>query len=476
VSKYGSFLYGTTTYGDKPLLQYSVEPMTMTILDFTRVYLTWFSPQGSFTRLRLVRNQSGISETAEDGVIVWEDVAGTATTTFTDGEDNPDSLPIVSGKTIFYTFWIFTADLVWTKAGVIAGTVPSDHGLHEKLSLCLPRIYTSAETSPLNEPDRESDLWKFLEGFCFTGEELMTYLDLLRPGDVINYDNVGLVPEPNLPTKNQRALIRDAIQMYSLKGTKRGIEQYCEALTGYAPTATSIGTTSAPKIDIYLEANRANYVRNPSFETLPVAGVWDVTSSNVTQTLSVDMPTDIHAGAHSLSLASTTNAPWSFSVSQDISTPLDPGYNYTFSFYYKSTVPVTVNRHNTFDGTGSDTFDASPSAWTRASVSFVSPIVESTFGDVIQTLAIAASGTTTGSVLLDGVQFEKSYKATEYFDGDLPGVFGVIWGGPSTTSPSYQYFGKEFKMFRLLSTIQNWLPPNMAWQLSTRAGVEVTSG
>ena len=102
MAKYGSVVYGGAVYGVSPRIAYSVEPMTIEVINFTEVYLTWQPPTGNFSRVRLVRNQVGFPETEEDGVVVWEQtltplqisqgtvtLSGTVTTlSLRDGEDN----------------------------------------------------------------------------------------------------------------------------------------------------------------------------------------------------------------------------------------------------------------------------------------------------------------------------------------------------------------------------------------------------
>ena len=48
----------------------------------------------------------------------------------------------------------------------------------------------------------------------------------------------GLTYEPNLPTRNQKKLIREAVYMYGKKGTSLGLGTYIESLTNFAPTIT----------------------------------------------------------------------------------------------------------------------------------------------------------------------------------------------------------------------------------------------
>ena len=121
-------------------------------------------------------------------------------------------------------------------------------GMVGKFIRTIPRVFTSNEQSPLGEVSEDSSLYKFSDGLTFNYEILYTLLDLLRPQYVGNETpvellplettNVGLTQEPGLPTKNQKRLVREALYMYSHKGTKTSLETYAESLTGFAPTIT----------------------------------------------------------------------------------------------------------------------------------------------------------------------------------------------------------------------------------------------
>lgn len=251
MAKYGNFLYGTAKYGSTPKLNLSVEPMDITLLDFSRALITWQSPTGTFTKIKLVRNQIGFPETAEDGIIIWEEEASEGSVSrdyFVDGEDNPESVPIVSGRPIYYSMFLFTDSNVWVRAGDIADIVPLDHGSHQKFLDILPRVYTSDVQSPLAVVDETSALYNFLEGMSFTYEQFLTQLDLLRPrhtADIAShlllfseYYSLGLDLEPSISIRNQKRMAREGIYLYSHKGLKNGLETYVESLTGYAPTIT----------------------------------------------------------------------------------------------------------------------------------------------------------------------------------------------------------------------------------------------
>lgn len=251
MAKYGNFVYGGSKYGETRKLAYSVEPITVVVLSFSTAYLSWFSPSGAFTRIRLVRNQIGFAETAEDGVVVWEEFATEGTvsrSTFTDGVDNPESIGIVSGRPVYYSMFLFTEDKVWLKAGEVSDVIPGNHDSQRKIMDFIPRVYTSNVHSPLGVVDPTSALYSFIDGVSLTYEQLLTELDILRPNhfsDISSHlllpvetSNVGLDQEPNIPIKNQKRLIREAFFMYGHKGQKAGIETYVESLSGYAPTIT----------------------------------------------------------------------------------------------------------------------------------------------------------------------------------------------------------------------------------------------
>ena len=251
MAKYGNFLYGSAKYGTAPKLAYSVEPMSIVIIDFTRALISWANPTGAFSRIRLVRNQIGFPETAEDGVIIWEEYAtegNVSRSSFADGEDNPTDIPLTPGKPVYYGMFLFTDQKVWVNAGKISDIIPSRHNMQKRMMDIIPKVYTSKEQSPLGVTDQDSDLYKFMDGFSFTLEQMMTLIDLVRPNHTkegspaalipIQVDNVGLNQEQSIPLKNQKQLIREAFYMYSHKGLESGLSTYIESLTGYSPTIT----------------------------------------------------------------------------------------------------------------------------------------------------------------------------------------------------------------------------------------------
>jgi hypothetical protein len=144
--------------------------------------------------------------------------------------------------------FLFTDQKIWVNAGQITDLMPFDHGVHKRIMDIIPKVFTSDIQSPLGVTDENSDLYKFIGGVAFTHDQFLSQLDVLRPQHSSegiafttlsqNATSVGLVPEPGLPVKNQKRLIREALSLYSNKGTELGINAYAESLTGFAPTTT----------------------------------------------------------------------------------------------------------------------------------------------------------------------------------------------------------------------------------------------
>ena len=255
MAKYGDVVYGGATYGATSKLTYSVEPMSVSVVQFSKALVEWASPTGNFTRFRLLRNQDGFPETQEDGVILYEllstdglSIEGLPRSSFFDGDENPDDVPIIQGRNIFYAVFLYNDTNEWVVAGQISDVVPENTGATDKVIDLLPRVYTTPELSPLGVVDKSSDLYKFLDGFALTYEQMMTQIKIIRPAHNTDYANfstiesefpsLGLTEEPTIAVANQRRLIREAIPSYSTKGSVLGIQNYAEALTSYIPEGT----------------------------------------------------------------------------------------------------------------------------------------------------------------------------------------------------------------------------------------------
>ena len=260
---YGIAVYGVDKYGEAPRLAFSVSPFTATAVDYDTIQLNWAAPEGSITKIRLVRSQDGFPETEEDGIILWEWSSDSNQPRINNFEDSPSnsSVALTSGRFSYYRVWLLQGTTnKWLIAGEAYTIVPRAHdtvsndgtvlvSTHQKFLDLIPRVFTSASQSPLDAVDENSDLSRFLRGFSFTLDEIMTLADNILPeesGRFINPEliglraqNFGLEPEAYIATQNQKRLIREAMYLYANKGTKNAIETYAESLTGFAPIVTS---------------------------------------------------------------------------------------------------------------------------------------------------------------------------------------------------------------------------------------------
>ena len=270
MAKYGGFTYRGAYYGEIPRLPFSVEPFQAVAIDYDKIQLFWGPPQGAINGLRLVRSQIAFSEWPDDGVILFEinsDDGDFGDSFYTDGVDNFDEpgaandIPLVPGKFVYYRMWVRRTETnLWNIADDVVVLLPKQHGTitpegevlattHENFMNLLPRVYTSVEQSPLGVVDTESDLYKFLQAFSFTLDELLTFTDLLLPdfsGQSTNPDlldlqvyEYGITPASDDVIANQKKMVREAIYMYSRKGTTAALSTLVESLTGFGPVITS---------------------------------------------------------------------------------------------------------------------------------------------------------------------------------------------------------------------------------------------
>jgi hypothetical protein len=363
--------------------------MSLEINTFSTTIVYWQTPSGNFSRIRVVRNQSGFPETAEDGVVIFEQnsldgssIEGQVTRNyFRDGVDNPNDIPLISGREVYYRVFLFTSDKFWVVAGSVHGVMPRDTGVTKKMVDLLPRVLTSQELSPLGVVDEGSDLYRFLDGLSFTYEKLLTSIELIRPGHAVDKAvyltipgedlHLGLPILFNLPVVNQRRLIREALYLYSKRGTKIGVEGYAEALTGYIPTAT-------------VSSNLLLNVQDSTF--YDSIGNWTVTGGTLTKTeeLEPDLSQEyiidstwtgkvIASGSGTIKLGITDP------ITQGV--PIFPDTEYTFSTMFKvptgsSTVTPSVqffDKNGTSISTSAGSGVAGANLWKQAKVTATSP-------------------------------------------------------------------------------------------------------
>jgi phage tail-like protein len=358
--------------------------MSLTVLDFNKTYVSWQQPTGNFSRIRLVRSQSGYPETAEDGVIVWDESAtegNISTSEFFDPDDGTSLVDIEPGRQIYYRMFLLIDAGYWVNAGDISDVVPSNHDMQNKVMNVIPRVFTSSIQSPIGVVDPTSALYSFMDGVSFTLEQLYTQTDLARPNHAadktpelllpIETLNVGLDYEPNIPVRSQKRLIREAIYMYNNKGTLKGLNTYVESLTGYAPTITV-----SP--NLFLTAQDStfyNSVGNWTTNACTISSVTTQVPPLSTKVIDTTYTCEVIASSGSAYIALGESAP----ITQGV--PVAESTQYTFGFQGKSpasagNITLTAkwyDKDGTFLSSSSATALAANNTWQSKWATVTSP-------------------------------------------------------------------------------------------------------
>lgn len=434
MARYGTFTWGSgPVYGTQPTSELDVEPFVARAIDYRRIDLSWTPPLGSFTRFRLIRNQGNIPEHEEDGVKLIDTADLTAVSNlslYRDGVDNVGeaAVELVPGGFVYYAIWLLLDD-GWYAASYAYTLLAQDHSVplgegddrthttHERLMDLLPRVYTTDSGNPLDEVDRDSDLWTFLSGFSYTLDELMTYIDLLVPdAQALNYSperlalkarELGLAPEPRPSTRYQRRLVKEARRLFSSKGTLSGVSNFVEAMTGFAPVLTE-----SP--NLLLTYQDGTFVNS--------TGLWEQNAGCALTAIDTVVPPTAEANsidkfwtAEVVVSAADAYLSYGRTSPTTLGVPVSAETEYTVSAYMQrsdaANVTFFIDWHD-FRGallsTSSSTAAAIGTSWSKLSYTATSPV-----GATYATLRVAFSAATT--VNLDLVQFSAS-TITDYYE------------------------------------------------------------
>jgi hypothetical protein len=394
MTSYNQSVYNSFTYGDTSRLTKSVGNFTAVALNYTTVTISWSNVINSgngYTAFRVVRSQEGYSETSEDGIILYEEFGINATSgsasksTITDyntkssiisGVETTTSAPtLLAGKPVYYSVW-WLVDNSWSPIGYTYVVLPKQHytalpnsrftiNTHEKIMNLLPRIYTSKSNSPLDEiaaPEYDSngsliaqgsDLYFYLKGLSVSADEILTYVDYLVP----DFSGRNTVPslvfrqayERNFTNNNglsiqrQKDLVKNAIYIYSRKGTFSGLTQFVKSFTG-------LTTYVKPTPNLLLTLDDSSFKLT--------IGKWSGGSiSRVSySSISLTPPAEPYAIEITYCAQITGSATVGNGVSSPITNgiPIVAGQNYYLTFYARksTTTGTALPRIKWFDYTG----------------------------------------------------------------------------------------------------------------------------
>lgn len=76
MARYGVDYYGRAYYGNIALADYDASPFNALPIDYGKIHVTWATPAGNWTGIRLLRNSYGFPQTADDGIILVDQTRG----------------------------------------------------------------------------------------------------------------------------------------------------------------------------------------------------------------------------------------------------------------------------------------------------------------------------------------------------------------------------------------------------------------
>lgn len=248
MATFGTTVLGVDTFGARVVDSYATPSLTALGTRYGEVALSWSTPPGSWSAMRLVRNASGSPIDIDDGVTLFTDPPNTARTSFTD-------TGLTTGRVYYYKQFvqpITTTPVLsgpsgyWIATGNAEILIAAFQGGIETLYNRIPEFYKSADNTALSEQGidyHSTFLYRFLAPFGFHADQLRTDTDhLLKAYDATAISErllpslaaqFGVNYEPALGSRGMRRLTDNAVRIWQLKGTFPGVRELANAVTGY---------------------------------------------------------------------------------------------------------------------------------------------------------------------------------------------------------------------------------------------------
>ena len=251
---YGIDVYSQSRFGRDPTLirpDFSADPFQAMAVDYQTLHLTWNKPNSvDCVYLRLVRNAHNLPQDEDDGTYLWGDA--TTTPPYMDFVQRNASLTDtgLSGGFYYYTLWGWSqSEQLWIRCSDLIGLVPVNFSYGYRLYHLIPMAYRDQDSvlvdpyNPWPENNPQPPLQRFCSLLGFQMDFIRTELEsLMSVNDPMNCSGAllpllaqqfGLTNEPAIGMQQERSLIDNAIHLYKLKGSPRGISEFCSILTGY---------------------------------------------------------------------------------------------------------------------------------------------------------------------------------------------------------------------------------------------------
>lgn len=230
--------------------------------------------------------------------------------------------------------------------------------------------------------------------------------------------------------------------------------------------STATDFVDARRIDIYLQPDRLNYIKNPSFASVTTG--WTATNGAITSST-----TKHYIGTNSAKLvvgSSATVAGISVTAGTTYGPAVTPGSSYAFSMYaidvdtaksYKAQLLWYTSGGTLISTTSGDVTALSTTDWTRLTVIGTAPATAAYVVPQVMSSSAFVSGDSGKIVYFDGALFEPGESVNPYFDGTYGYLesYDMVWeGGNSTTGRGMYYRNLYNTAIRLRVVMADFLP------------------
>ena len=486
MSRYGIDYYDLAFYGPPQEYNFAAANFTATSVGIGHIGLTWNSPYGNWSKIKLTRNPFGFPIDPWDGTEL--DIKNNGTY-FAYKETDPvsfeDTYNLTENAFYYYSLFIFkNEDNKWVRAGNASALSVGRYNYTDNLYSSIPSIY---KVESLNDPLSQSDnpdLYALLSLFGFQLDWLHSYTNLL----VSRYDTqkvygylipllmqeFGLPHYPEVGYQQERILIKNAAIFYKARGTLDGIKEYLKAFSGYgitnqtaAPNSPVEGITIGKNLmldynDSSFEEGRGHWVSSDSSATIKCLKERNITKlkllSNVaTLTIgqhSYSVGNNVYISGSSLPAFNSTVTPVTItSVLGD-----------TISFSLTGTDVQETNAYNLTTGEYPIVYP-DPACWNEPSAPTAYPNKQKGI------LAVKNANTGSGTVLLECGSNSPILKGIPVTAGDVYSfsIYSVSGGTARTITPSIDWYDR-FGVF--ISTDTGTAASNSTGQFVVRLKAE----
>jgi len=231
MSRYGLTRYNLGYYGDTDANPFIATSFTATENGYGYIKLSWNSPYGQWSKIKLVRNSYGFPVDAYDGIAldIKNDGAYLAFKE-TDPTSYTDSATLGDNSFYYYSLFVFeTVGYSWVRVGDTLAVSAKDYGYTDNMYNSLPEIYrTTSLGAPFDSYDND-DLYNFLSLFGFQLSLMHTYTNLLvnrYKADAIGgtlvppfMQEFGLEYEQEIGLQQERILLQNVATILKEKGS-----------------------------------------------------------------------------------------------------------------------------------------------------------------------------------------------------------------------------------------------------------------